>query len=163
MPDWQCRFELHDTVVVVVTTGVDRGGAIQARLGEHGDGVLLCQAHHRVFQGLARIPEIRAEAEISNRHGITSCDYRSTASSLAASVFVRAALAHVVCCAVDCRAALHSLARFAVPGATAAPPSFFGAPVLPALREQQFARGSVSFDELRPPRTSRLVEFARFA
>ena len=32
--------------------------------------------------------QIRAEAEISNRHGITSCDYRSTASNMAASVFV---------------------------------------------------------------------------
>ena len=88
MPHGESRFDFHDAVEIVVTARVDRGSAIQARLGEHGDGVLLCEAHHCVFQGLARVPEIRAEAEISNRHGITSCNYRSTASANAASVFV---------------------------------------------------------------------------
>src|SRR5579859_1026963 len=163
MPHGERRFDLHDTVEIVVTARVDRGSAIQARLGEHGDGVLLCQAHHRVFQGLARVPEIRAEAEIGNRHGITSCNYRSTATANAVSVFVRAVMARVVGCAFGLRAALHSVARFAAPRATAAPPSFSGASVLPALREQSLPRSDVSFDELRPPRSDRLFEFARFA
>src|SRR3954454_4112732 len=108
MPHGKRRLDLHDAVEIIVTAGVDRGSAIQARFREHGDGVLLRQAHHCVFQGLARVPEIRAEAKISNGHGITSCNYRSTASANAASVVVRAVAARVVVCAFGWRAALHS-------------------------------------------------------
>src|SRR6201996_5448598 len=72
-------------------------------------------------------------------------------------------MARIVGCAFGWRAALQSVPRLAASAATAAPPSFFGASVLPALREQCLARSDVSFDEIRPPRTDRLVEFARFA
>src|SRR6266702_3203839 len=70
MPCGQRGVDLDDAIEVVVATGVDRRGAIEARFREHGDRVLLSKTHDCVFQGLARVTKVCAQAEISYRHGM---------------------------------------------------------------------------------------------
>ena len=94
LPRGQRRIDLHDAVEIVVATGVDRRGAIEARFREHGDRALLGKTHDCVFQGLTRIAEIRAEAQISYRHDISPTTVvRRLHAERSASVVVRAVAA----------------------------------------------------------------------